>query len=149
VCDLDVLEDPSKLSVIRKDVALVRVRPTLGSVLQPYLHLDTLLTNTRRSDDVPESDGVLRVVDREKILHYHQLYINCPDPIVFLPVTVDTTGRIYDDFCRLLFLYHPNREASVLVNEIPEESDEFRFLRDSSYTNIKGSMGLIWRKMWS
>ncbi len=27
-----------------------------------------------------ESDGDLRVVDREKILHYHQLYINRSDP---------------------------------------------------------------------
>ena len=46
------------------------------------------------------------------------MYINRPDPIVFLPDTVDNTGRLYDDFSRLLF-QHPNREASV--NEIPEE----------------------------
>ncbi len=59
------------------------------------------LTNTRRSDDDPELDGVLREVDRKKILHYHQLYINRPDPISFLPIVVDTTGRLYDDFSRL------------------------------------------------
>jgi hypothetical protein len=46
----------------------------------------------------------------------------------------------------LLFLY-PNREGSVLTNEIPEESDQFRFLRVDSYTNIKGSVGLIWTKV--
>jgi hypothetical protein len=34
-------------------------------------------------------DGALREVVRKKILHYHQLYINRPDPIVFLPVVVD------------------------------------------------------------
>jgi hypothetical protein len=47
---------------------------------------------------------------RKKILHYRQLYINRPDPIDFLPITVDTTGRVYDDFGRLLFL-HAHREA--------------------------------------
>ena len=79
---------------------------------------------------------------RKKILHYRQLYINHPDPTVYLPVGVDTTGRIYDDFSHLFFL-HPNREASTLVNEIPEESDQFRFLRTVPYPNIKGSVGLI------
>ncbi len=67
---------------------------------------------------------------RKKILHYHRLYINRPDPIAFLPAAVDTTGRLYDDFSRVLFL-HVHREASALTNEIPEESDQFRFLRDA------------------
>jgi hypothetical protein len=97
------------------------------------------LTNTRSSDDAP---GPLREVARKKILHYRQLYINRPDPIVFLPVVVDTTGHIYDDFSRLLFL-HTNREPSDLDNEITEESDQFRFLRPSYHDNIKGSVGLI------
>ncbi len=34
-------------------------------------------------------DGTLREVVSKKILHYRQLYINRPDPIVFLPVVVD------------------------------------------------------------
>ncbi len=72
----------------------------------------------------------------KKVLHYRQLYINRPDPIVFLPVAVDTTGRLYDDFSRLLFL-HTHRESSALVNEIP---GQFRFLRAASYTNIKGTV---------
>jgi hypothetical protein len=38
-----------------------------------------------------------------------------------MTLTVDTSGRIYDDFSRLLFL-HPHREASALGNELPEES---------------------------
>ncbi len=62
------------------------------------------LTNTRCSDGAPELDGALREVTRKKILHYRQLYINRPDPIVFLPAAVDTTGRVYDDFSCLLFL---------------------------------------------
>ncbi len=66
--------------------------------------------------------------------------INRPDPIVFLPDAVDTTGRLYDDFSRLLFL-DAHREGSALTNEIPEESGQFHFLRVVSYTNIKGHWG--------
>jgi hypothetical protein len=93
------------------------------------------LTNTRCSDGSPDLDGDLREVVRKKILHYRQLYINRPDPISFLPDTVDTTGRLYDDFSRLLFL-HAHREASALANEIPEESGQFRFLRAVCYANV-------------
>jgi hypothetical protein len=84
---------------------------------------------------------------RKKILQYHQLYINRPDPIAFLPVAVDTTGRLYDDFSPLYILFrYAHREVSALPNEIPEESDQFRFRRVSSYSNIKGSVGLILTK---
>ncbi len=55
------------------------------------------------------------------------------------PVVVDTTGRLYDDFSRLVFL-DTNRDTSALTNEIPEESDQFRFLRPTCYVNIKGSV---------
>jgi hypothetical protein len=101
-----------------------------------HVHTTGQMTNTRCSDDAPESDGNFR----EKILHYHQLYINRPDhSISFIPVAVDTTGLIYDDFSHLSFL-HPNRETSALDNEIP---DQFRYLRVDSYPNFKGSVGLI------
>ena len=103
------------------------------------------LTHTRRSDGAPEPDGALREVARTKIRHYRQLYLNHPDPIAFMPLAVDTSGRIYDDFSRLLFL-HAHREASALSNEIPEESDQFRFLRAACFANIKGSVGLILAK---
>jgi hypothetical protein len=43
------------------------------------------------------------------------------------------------------FLY-PHRESSVLSKELPEESDQFRFLRVSCLTNLKGSVGLILTK---
>ena len=62
-----------------------------------------------------------------------------------MSVVVDTSGRVYDDFSRLLFL-HTHREASTLSNEIPEESEQFRFLRAVCYANIKGSVGLILAK---
>ena len=56
-----------------------------------------------------------------------------------MTVVVDTSGHIYDDFSRLLFL-HPHREASALTNELrtTEESDQVRFLRAASLTNLKG-----------
>ncbi len=108
------------------------------------MHSNGQLTHSRRSDGAPEPDGALRESARIKIRHYRQLYINRPDPIAFLPVAVDT-GRIYDDFSRLLFL-HAHREASALTNEIPEESEQFRFLREACYANIKGSVGLILAK---
>jgi hypothetical protein len=60
-----------------------------------------------------------------------------------MPVAVDT--RVYDDCSHLLFL-HPHREGSGLANEIPEESEQFRFLRAACYDNIKGSVGLILAK---
>jgi hypothetical protein len=59
-----------------------------------------------------------------------------------MPVAVDTSGRIYDDFLRLLF-QDTHREASALANDIPEESGHFRFLRTVCLANIKGSVGLI------
>ena len=62
-----------------------------------------------------------------------------------MPVAVDTAGRIYEDFSRLLFL-HAHREASALANELPEESEQFRFLRAACFANIKGSVGLILAK---
>ena len=53
---------------------------------------------------------------------------------------LDTTGRLYDDFIRFLVL-HSHREVSPLVNELLEESDQFLFLRDSCFVNLKGVVG--------
>jgi hypothetical protein len=55
---------------------------------------------------------------------------------------VDTSDRLYHEFIHLQFLYD-HREASDLDNELPEESDQFRFLRPSCLSNLKGSVGLI------
>jgi hypothetical protein len=110
-----------------------------------HVHTTGQLTNTTRSDGSPELDGALWEVDRKKILHYHHLYLHRPDPIAFLPSAVDTTGQLYDDFSRSLFL-HAYREASALSNEKPQESGQFRFLRAACYANIKGSVGLILAK---
>ena len=64
---------------------------------------------------------------RVKIRHDRNVYLNHPDPIVFVPLVVDTSDRFYDDFIRLFFL-HAHGEASVLANELPEKSDQFRFI---------------------
>ncbi len=74
----------------------VRFRPA-------HVHPLGQLTNTRRSDGAPDPDGSLKEVDRIKIRHYRNIYLNHPDPIVFIPLTVDTTGLLYDEFIRLLY----------------------------------------------
>ena len=55
---------------------------------------------------------------------------------------MSTSGRVHDDFVRLLFL-HLHCEDSILTGEIPEESEQFRFLRTTRLANIKGSVVLI------
>ncbi len=63
---------------------------------------------------------------------------------------MDTAGRLYDEFIRILFL-HTHREVSVLVNEFPEESDQFLFFHTSCFVNLKGVVALIMSKtsvMW-
>ena len=79
------------------------------------------------STGAPQPDGALKNAASKKIRHYRQLYADKPDPVIFLPVSVNTSGHIYEDFVRLLFL-HAHREASILTGELPEESDQFRFL---------------------
>ena len=76
----------------------------------------------------PQPDGVLNNEARIKIRDYRQLYADRPDPIVFLPVVVNTSGRVFDTFVRLFFLYQ-YREASILAGELPEESEQFRYFR--------------------
>ena len=84
------------------------------------------LTNTRRSDGAPDPDAAFKEVTRIKIRHYRNLYLNRPDPIVFIPLPVDTTGRMYDEFIHLLFL-HAHREASALTGEFQRSRTSFAF----------------------
>jgi hypothetical protein len=71
------------------------------------------------STGAPQPDGALNKTTRIKIRHYRQIYENRSDPIVFLPVVVNTSGHVYEDFTRLLFL-HTHREVRVLAEELPE-----------------------------
>ena len=59
---------------------------------------------------------------------------------------LSTSGRINEEFLRLLFL-HVNREVSTLYGELPEESDQFRFIRAPCLDNLKGSLGLMLGKV--
>ncbi len=95
-------------------------------------HTAGQLTHTRRSDGAPEPDGVLQKVDRDKIRHYRQIYPDRPDPITFIPLAVDTSGRVYDDFNRPIFL-NAHREASALANEIPRNRINFVFFTLLTY----------------
>ena len=108
------------------------------------------MKQTLTSNGAPDPDVVFKEVTRIKIRHYRNLYLNHPDPIAFIPLAVDTSGRMYDEFIRLLF-FNTHREASILTNELPQESDKFRFLHASCFTNLKGTVGLIMVKasgMW-
>ena len=64
----------------------------------------------------------------------------------FMPTAVSTSGRINEEFLRLLFL-HANREASASAGELPEESAQFRFIRAACWANLKGSIGLMLGKV--
>jgi hypothetical protein len=85
-------------------------------------HRDGVLTHRVPSTGAPQPDVDLNKTDRLKIRHYRQIYTDRPDPIVFLPISVTTSGRVYEDFVRLIFL-NTHREASILVGELPEESE--------------------------
>ena len=54
-------------------------------------------------------------------------------PVVLMSVDVNTSVRLYD-------------ESSPLSAELPEESDQFRFLCTVWLVNLKGSVGLILTK---
>jgi hypothetical protein len=84
-----------------------------------HLHPMGQLTNTRRSDGAPDPDEAFKEVTRIKIRHY-------PDPIAFLPLAVDTTGRMYDEFIRLLFL-HGHREYRLWLMNYQRNRTSFVF----------------------
>ena len=83
-----------------------------------HFHPSGQLMYTRSSDGAPDPDGVLKEAVRIKIRHYRNVSLNRPDPIDFLPLTVDTSGRLYDDSI-LLFFFLVHREESALANDLP------------------------------
>ena len=73
------------------------------------------LTHTVSSNsDGPHPDGDLKNTDRKKIMHHRCLYEDMSDPVVFMSVPVNTSGRLYNDFL-CLFFFHVHRETSILV----------------------------------
>ena len=106
---------PPQLVTLIMDFTMTHVR--FGS---PHLHPIGQLTHTGSLDDVPDPDIALKEVVRIKIRHYRNIYLNRPDLIALLSLAVDTSGRLYDDFIRLIF-FHSHREHIVrhLPNELP------------------------------
>jgi hypothetical protein len=100
------------------------------TVMDVPLSIQTEHSHRVSSTGSPQPDGALNKTGRMKIRHYRQIYTDRSDPIVFLPITVNTSGRVYEDFTRLFF-FHSHREASILAGELPEESEQFRFFRAS------------------
>jgi hypothetical protein len=101
------------------------------------------LTHTRRTDGVPEPDGALRTVERAKIRHYRQLYINRPEPIAFMPVAVDTAGRIYEDFSRLLFLTATVKPRLWLMR-YQRNQNNLDFFAQLALLILRGQWGWFW-----
>ena len=46
----------------------------------------------------PQPDGALNTGARIKNNHYRQKYAELPEPVVFIPVTSSTSGRINEEF---------------------------------------------------
>ena len=93
-------------------------------VTMTHHRVNGTLTQVSSTGD-PQSDSSLNNSTRIKIRHYRQLYPDRSDPIDFLTVVMRPSGRVYDDFVRLIF-FHPHHEVSILTEELPE--DQFRFL---------------------
>ena len=67
-----------------------------------YYYNDKL--HTRKSDDPPHPDGVLKNEVRLKILHYRSLYVDRPRSHCLHYLTVSTSSHLYHDFIRLLLI---------------------------------------------
>jgi hypothetical protein len=63
---------------------------SLGSDPSSVFHFRPWSTSTTHGVDVPHPDGVLKNTTTPKILHYRRLYADRPDPIVSIPLVVNT-----------------------------------------------------------
>ena len=68
-----------------------------------------------------DPDGTLHLSSSTEVRHHRSVYVSRSDPITFIPIVVNTSGRLYPDFI-LLFL-QTHRDVSALANELPEKSD--------------------------
>jgi hypothetical protein len=88
------------------------------------------ITHRVSSTGGPQTDGPLNKTVRLKIRHYRQIYVNRTDPIVFLPIAVSTSGRVYEDFALLFFLH--TRSTGTLTKGIVRTVSNFRTVWKSS-----------------
>jgi hypothetical protein len=73
----------------------------------------------------PHPDGSLNKTARMKIRHYRQIYADRSDPIVFLPITIRTSGRVYEDFVWFVFLTQTSIEAGVDKLSVNKKKRQF------------------------
>ena len=104
------------------------------------MHSIGQLTHTRRSDVAPEPDGVLREVPRTKILHYRQLYIDRPEPIVFIPVTVDTSTVFTMTLVAYCF-YRLTVKHRIWIMSYQRNRVNFDFFTQLVYLILRGQWG--------
>jgi hypothetical protein len=67
--------------------------------------------NKNRNDISPQSTG-------KRFYIIAKLYINRPDPVAFMPVAVDTSGRIYDDNRKIGVIYPCDRDREKREREM-------------------------------
>jgi hypothetical protein len=60
-------------------------------------HTNGALTHRVSSTGAPHPDGTLNKATRMKIRHDRQIHVDSPDPIVFLTISVSTSGHVYED----------------------------------------------------
>ena len=108
--------------------------PDLPLSLSPHRHLFLY---------IPLSSDSIHCITTININEESLLNINrFEDSINKSSPTPKNKKNLYHDYIHLLFL-HVHREVTDLVKEIPEESDQFRYLRSTCSVNLKGSTGLI------
>jgi hypothetical protein len=103
------------------------------------------LTHRVSPTGAPQSDGVLNESVRLKIRHYRQIYEDSPDPIVFLSITVNTSGHVYEDFERPFrifwgisssFVFHYILSPLLLCVLLPLENLLWAKLRDYAISRV-------------
>ena len=73
----------------------IEIKDCVVSLGCSHFHPIEQITQTKRSDGDPDPDGVHKETTRIKIRHYRNIYLNRPDPIVFLSLGVDTSDCLY------------------------------------------------------
>jgi hypothetical protein len=77
--------------ILYLDVTMTHDRWTYHSTYKRNTHTQSVLHPW--TTGAPQADGIFNNTDRIKIRHYRQIYTDRPDPIVFLTVTVRTSGH--------------------------------------------------------
>ena len=82
---------------------------------------DTPHYTSMESSRIPSDPMHNALTKKQNIAHTHtrRIYAELSESVVFISVTGNTSGRIYEDCLCLIFL-HVNREASASVGELSE-----------------------------